>query len=259
MSVVKKFLAAVLPKSWLIWGKKIYYPRVVRDFWEPELDAIKLFVSPGDVVIDLGANAGWYAAALAALVGPGGKVYAVEPIPETFELLSTVVDKLGLTNVEVFNCAVSDKDGSGVMELPKHEYGGTNFYMAHLVTPGAVAPNVDRCEVSLHSLDSLLRGKSYDRVTFVKCDVEGHELEVLRGAGNFFKNVRPAMMIEVAGTAASHDSPDNQFFSIMKGYGYAPYWYDGRNFHKRTTGHWSVNYFFLQEPHVQKAGDRIQY
>lgn len=258
MSVVKKFLTAVLPKSLLLLVKKIYYPRVVRRFWEPELDAIKAFVSPGDVVIDLGANAGWYASALSRLVGSGGKVYAVEPVPETFELLSTVVQKLGLTNVEVFNCAVSDRDGSGIMELPKHQYGGTNFYMAHIVPCRTLVSDTEQCEVSLRSLDSLLSGKPHANVTFVKCDVEGHELSVLKGAVDFFRDARPAMMIEVSGTAAVQDSPNNEFFSIMKGYGYSPYLFDGCKFHKRVKGHWSVNYFFLQEAHVQKAGLMVE-
>jgi FkbM family methyltransferase len=258
MSVTKKFLTAVLPKALLLWGKKCYYPRVVRRFWEPEVEAIKAFVRPGDLVIDLGANAGWYAVALAGLVGSEGQVYAIEPVPETFEILSTVVQTLGLKNVEVFNCAVSDKNGSGVMELPKFEYGGTNFYMAHLVARGTASSTKDQCEVALRSLDSLMRGKSLPKVTFVKCDVEGHELAVLKGAVEFFRVAKPAMMIEVSGTAAIQDSPDNEFFSIMKGYGYAPYWYDGRKLRKRAKGHWSVNYFFLQEFHVRKAGALIE-
>lgn len=257
MSFLKKVALYVLPRPMLLWGKKYYYAYVVPRFWEAEVEPIKCFIRPGDSAIDLGANIGWYSAILSKLVGERGKVYAVEPIPETFDLLSFVVKKLGLTNVELFNCAVSDRNGSAVMEVPKHEYGGTNFYMAHIISEKSSASSFDKFEVPLRSLDSLLPGRVSERVTFVKCDVEGHELAVVKGATQFFGNVKPAMMIEVIGTAAMQDAPANEFFTLMTGYGYIPYWFDGKNLRKRAKGHWSVNYFFLQAAHLPQVAHLV--
>lgn len=257
MSLTKKILTRFLPRPILLWGKKLYYPRVVQQFWEPEVEPIKCFVQAGDSTIDLGANIGWYTTVLSRLAGLSGSVIAVEPIPETFGLLSEVVQKLNLHNVKPLNCAVSDTDGHGVMELPRFDYGGTNFYMAHLVSGSTAASAADRVEVPLRSLDSIVSGQDLSRVTFIKCDVEGHELAVLKGATKFFEKVRPPMMIEVAGTAAQQDDPKNEFFTIMKGYGYSPYWYDGSKLRQRTIGHWSVNYFFLQPEHLSKVAHLI--
>ncbi len=255
--LLKKLAVRLLPKPLLMWGKRQYYVRAVPRFWEAEVEPITQIVKPGDVAIDLGANIGWYTCVLARLVGEEGKVLAVEPIPVTFELLSSVVERLGLRNVELFNCAVSDQIGTGIMELPKFEYGGTNFYMAHLITSGPDHAMKDRIEVPLRSLDSFVDGGKAAAVTFVKCDVEGHELAVIKGAEKFFRQSKPVMMIEVAGTAAMQDDPQNEFFSLMRFYGYEAYWFDGKHLRKRMTGHWSVNYFFLQSSHREQLGRLI--
>jgi len=241
----------------LLWGKRHYYAYVVPRFWEPDVEPIKCFVRPGDSAIDLGANIGWYTTVLSRLVGERGNVYAIEPIPETFCLLSAVVKILGLKNVELFNCAVSDKDGSAVMEIPKHGYGGPNFYMARIVGGQPVNPSLESAQVPLRSLDSLLPGRLAEAVTFVKCDVEGHELAVFKGAVKFFDTPKPAMMIEVTGTPEMQDAPNHEFHTIMKGYGYVPYWFDGKNLRKRVKGHWSANYFFLQATHLPQVAHLV--
>lgn len=253
MSVLKQLAIHLLPQSVLMWGKKHYYLYAVSRFWEADIEPIKCLIKPGDFTVDLGANVGWYTALFARLVGERGKVYSVEPIPGTFGVLSTVVQKLKLSNVELFNCAVSDKDGSGLMEIPKHEYGGANFYMAHIIGGQSLDPALDQVEVPLHSLDSLIPKELAMTVTFIKCDVEGHELAVLKGATELMKRARPAMMIEVAGTAAMQDAPNNEFFSLLRGYGYTPFWFDGKVLRKREKGHWSVNYFFLQPGHLPRV------
>ena len=250
MSLLKKTASQLLPRPILLWGKKQYYAYVVPRFWEADVEPIKCFIRPGDSAIDLGVNIGWYTTVLSRLVGERGKVYAVEPIPETFALLLSVIKKLGLKNVVPLNCAVSDSNGAAVMEIPKHEYGGANFYMARIVSGKSSDPSLDKIEVPLRSLDSLVPGRLSEGVTFVKCDVEGHELAVLKGASQFFEKVKPAMLIEVTGTAEMQDAPNNEFHAIMKGYGYVPYWFDGKHLRKRVKGHWSVNYFFLQAAHL---------
>lgn len=257
MSFLKKLAWQLLPGPILVWAKKQYYAYVVPRFWEAEVEPIKCFIRPGDSVIDLGANIGWYTAVLSRLVGERGKVYAVEPIPGTFALLMSTIKKLRLTNVTLFNCAVSDRNGFAVMEVPKHEYGGENYYMAQIVSGKSSESSLDKFEVPLRSLDSLLLGQLSEGVTFVKCDVEGHELAVLKGATQFFEKVKPAMMIEVTGTAEIQDAPNNEFYTIMKGYGYAPYWFDGKNLRRRGKGHWSVNYFFLQPNHLPQVSHLI--
>src|SRR5215467_419836 len=250
MSFIKKLAAQFLPRPWLLWLKAIYHTKEATKFWEPDADPIKCLIRPGDTVVDLGANYGEYTFLLANLTGEKGKVYAVEPVPETFQILSEVVRRLCLRNVELFNYAVSEKDGWASMDIPLHQYGGSNFYMARIVSKESSPNPLASFVVLCRSLDSLLLNRLATAVSFLKCDVEGHELAVLKGGSRFFERNKPAMMIEVAGTAEMQDSPNNEFFSIMKGYGYKPYWYDGKKLRERKRGQWSVNYFFLQPVHI---------
>ncbi|MEO7860654.1 MAG: FkbM family methyltransferase [Nitrospirales bacterium] len=257
MAFLKKLAWHLVPSPILVWAKKQYYAYVVPRFFEAEVEPIKCFIRPGDSVIDLGANIGWYTTVLSRLVGERGKVYAVEPIPGTFMLLLSVIKKLGLINVVPFNCAVSDSDGFAVMEVPKHEYGGENYYMASIVSGKPPEQSSAKFEVPLRTLDSLLPGQLSEGVSFVKCDVEGHELAVLKGASQFFQRVKPAMMIEVSGTAEMQDAPNNEFYSIMKGYGYTAYSFDGKHLRRRMKGQWSVNYFFLRVNHLPQVAHLI--
>jgi len=80
----------------------------------------------------------------------------------------------------------------------------------------------------------------------------------LMKASRFFARVKPALMIEVTGTARTHDSPSNELFPLMNGYGYRPYWFDGKNLRERMAGQWSVNYFFLQPAHLEQVARFIQ-
>ena len=144
MSLGKKLAAKFLPNPILFWLKEHYYTRAVAKFWEADVEPIKCFLKRGDYALDIGANIGDYSLVLARLVGDAGKVWAIEPIPDTFRLLSAVVKRLGLTNVELVNCALSDQNGSAIMEIPRHDYGGANFYMARIVSANMSEPTLTR-------------------------------------------------------------------------------------------------------------------
>src|SRR5439155_13217911 len=135
---------------------------------EPELALLGLFVKPGACVVDVGANFGLYTKALAELVGPSGRVYSIEPVPETFDILTANVARLGLSNVVPMRYAVSDSDGERVrLVVPKvRPFGPENPYRARIVSGPAPGREViaQTC-----TLDGLLAGRAR-RVSFVKCD-----------------------------------------------------------------------------------------
>jgi len=257
LSVAKRLAVRLLPNAILFWLKERYYTREVPKFWEADIDPIKCLVKPGDYVLDIGANIGWYSLVLARLVGDSGRVYAIEPIPQTFRLLAAVARRLGLRNVELVNCALSHENGSAAMEIPLHDYGGANFYMARIVSDDTSECTLGKLVVPVRSLDSIISARSANAVTFVKCDVEGHELAVIKGASQFFENARPALMIEVSGTAKMQDAPTNELFSILTRYGYTTYWFDGKGLQKRQPGDWCVNYFFLQPSHLTQVAHLV--
>src|SRR4051812_25321597 len=135
-SFFKNRALAYLPEPVLAPIRAWHYARVLRSFSdteEPDIAVVRKLIEPGSVAVDLGANIGVYTKVLSELVGAEGRVLSVEPIPQTFAVLSRNVRSLGLKNVICVNVAVSDVNGEAVMELPDNAGGGTNFYQARVI------------------------------------------------------------------------------------------------------------------------------
>ena len=95
-----------IPKRVLFLIKALHYSYALKRFSErdePDLMVVKYIVKSGNTVIDVGANVWWYTKVLSGLVGNKGRVISLEPMPETFALLSKCVKYHGLSNVELFN------------------------------------------------------------------------------------------------------------------------------------------------------------
>ena len=205
-------------------------------------------MSPGDHVGDLGANIGVYTRFLSEMVGDAGRVYSVEPIPLTYDLLCHCIDRLHLRNVQSINAAVSDAPGQVRMEVPLYDAGWENYYEAHIVK-GDASKNANAVTVEAKRVDDIFAG-STQPISFIKMDVEGHELSCLRGANATVERSQPAWLIEVSDNPDDPASNAHAVFHLLADKGYQAYWYDGAKVHKRTTGESSINYFFLAEKHV---------
>jgi FkbM family methyltransferase len=151
-----------------------------RTRW-PELEWLKdNFLEHGDYVVDCGANMGFTTIFFAHFVGPSGKVIAVEPHPANVRDLRQNILLNGLTNVDVRETAVGS--GNGVVELCDAPNG--------IIVAGGEAKIV---QVPIVRLDDAVCDR---QPTFLKIDVEGHELEVLKGAARILSG-RPKLDIEV--------------------------------------------------------------
>ncbi|MDX2037321.1 MAG: FkbM family methyltransferase [Isosphaeraceae bacterium] len=158
---------------------------------EPEYARLEEFVREGDWVIDVGANIGHYTLRLSNLVKTSGRVLAFEPIPLTFELLAASSALSPHRNVTLFNVAVSDRLDVVTMEVPTWEQLGTpNFYEAHITTGGSSANGWSILSMGIDSLE--IR----NRVSFIKIDAEGHEVEVVRGMIRLIERDRPVLVLE---------------------------------------------------------------
>ncbi|MEX2048884.1 MAG: FkbM family methyltransferase [Gemmatimonadota bacterium] len=207
---------------------------------EPDLVVVGRLVAPGDTVLDVGANYGIYTKFLSDLVGVGGRVISLEPIPETFDLLAANVASLGLSNVRLHQRAASDHIGTVGMIVP-NTAEGANYYQARVVE----GPSRNACSVVTTTLDLLTQDDS-ERVTFIKCDVEGHELAVLRGAQRLLRDRRPALLVEVAGDPDEAGSQANVLFADLRSLSYSAYVRREDRVVSRSPGDRVVNYFFLQ-------------
>jgi FkbM family methyltransferase len=225
-------------------ARRAYYARLLRaadERDEPDLAFLKRVVGRGACVVDAGASIGLYTKFLSSLVGPEGRVYSVEPVPETYDVLASNVRRLGLGNVEALNYALSDADGTLQMEVPLWPEGGENLYEARAVAPGT-GSRLRRVTVPSRRLDTLLPEA---RVSFVKCDVEGHELRCLAGAAETVRRSRPAWLLEVWGDPDERGSHARAVFGAMEDLGYAAHCFDGVRLEPRRPGRRSVNYWFL--------------
>jgi FkbM family methyltransferase len=179
------------------------------------------------------------------LVAPDGEVHSFEPVPTSFRLLEWNVRKLRLRNVRLWQCAASDANGEVLLSIPYHDHGGRNYYRAQVVA--SAASSAAECVFAeARTLDSIFAGD--DRpVTFVKCDVEGHEVSCLRGALDVIRRFQPAWLIEVSGDPDKPETCAADAFRVLRNGGYAPYIHCAGRLHARREGETAVNYVFLSE------------
>lgn len=169
---------------------------IFEGYWEFWLSKhFARVIMPGDTVIDIGANLGYYTILAADLVGEGGKVVAIEPNPEVFRRLAASVAVNGYTSrVDARNIALSDRATTGKADffVPRGEPKNGSFLAA-----GADKARLSTLgEVFAVELGAL-RADRFERVDFIKIDVEGAELGVLRHLAPIMAHHRPKIVCEV--------------------------------------------------------------
>jgi FkbM family methyltransferase len=141
-------------------------------------DVFKMLLRAGDVVVDGGANIGYYSLLSAKLVGPTGGVHSFEPIPDTFDALAANVALNKFANVLPNRMALSDHAGELRFEVPLDE--GTQRRLGWaasqiLLGRGPVV------EVQAATLDEYAASQGLRRIRLVKLDLEGGEFEAIKG------------------------------------------------------------------------------
>jgi FkbM family methyltransferase len=158
-------------------------------FEQAELEEALRVVARGDTVIDVGANIGMITVPLALAAHEGGLVVAFEPLPDNVRRLRANLERNTLSNVRVVEAAAGPMDGVATL----HTARDAAFGSLDRVVKYRAASDI---EVSLRSVDSVWRELGEPRVSLVKIDVEGTELDVLRGASALLKRDRPALLVE---------------------------------------------------------------
>lgn len=257
MPFLKGVVARIVPTPALQLIRRSYYARLLQSITpdlEMDIKLLSQILAPGEVAVDIGANIGTYTKFLSRLVGPQGRVYSIEPIPETFQILCSNIKKLHLQNVVAENCALSDHDGRVTMEIPRWDYGGENLYMAQVVEDARPSRSLRRLHITCKTLDSLLA--KTPPPSFIKCDVEGHELQCVMGARQVITQGHPMWLIEVSGGQDLQGSTGSAVYHLMKDFGYEPYRFDGSQVVKQSPGEGSLNVWFFTPAHVQRLRER---
>ena len=148
-------------------------------------------VGPADTAIDVGAYKGGYTYWMRRAVGARGLVLAFEPQPEAAYYLRCAQEAFDWLNVLVVESALSSEPGRRVLLRP----GSTS--PAASLEGVSLPPEPKGLDVTVDTIDRRLRRHAAGRpLRFIKCDVEGHELEVFRGAENALREHRPAILVE---------------------------------------------------------------
>lgn len=166
----------------------------LRMYDEPEYRALQRFIRRGDVVVDIGGNMGQYASRMAELVGPSGKVVSFEAVPETYRLAKRIL--IRFPNVELHNVALSSTPGHVRMALYSDRHGRLRTGLSSVAETAWLGDPSEFVEVPSTTLDLAVEPLQPRPIHFIKCDVEGHEMEVLRGAVKVLCEDRPIVLCE---------------------------------------------------------------
>ena len=194
--------------------------------WEPHLtDAFRGRLAPGDVCVDVGAHVGYYTLLASRLVGPQGQVYAFEPSPRTYRALETNLALNDVANVNAMNVAAGAEDGSAVLhEAPRYASGNSSLTRRMLETPDVGRPeDYTAVEVSVGVVDAIVPREAFGRVRLIKVDVEGYEVEVLRGLDLILAEGAPVSLIVELTPEWSAEAPGPFVEELCRRHGLAPY------------------------------------
>jgi FkbM family methyltransferase len=193
-----------LPKNQKVWilqgplkGYRWIIGSGVHGYWLGSYEVekckyVEQVVKPGDIFYDIGAHVGYYTLLGSKLVGPIGKVIAFEPNPRNIRYLNNHLRLNDITNVEVYEAAVSGFVGTALFEEgPSSSEGRLSDHDGFLV--------------KTINLDEFLSANPSLVPKVIKIDVEGAEREVLSGGYNLLRRYHPILFIATHSTDIQED------------------------------------------------------
>ena len=177
---------------------------------EPFLSAIlSKILRPGDVVLEIGANIGYYMLLESQIIGSQGKIYCLEPVPQNVALLRKNIQINNLTNVEVYQLAAGGVNKTETIFIPSHRNRSS-------LLPTQDLECKNKLTIQVTTMDEFLQDK--EKPNFIRMDVEGYELEVLKGMEKLLKSSHPLKIaIEVHPILKSDTE---KLFRLMKKNGF---------------------------------------
>jgi FkbM family methyltransferase len=184
---------------------------------------LRKLVSPGSLVLDIGANIGAHTLGLAQLVGSKGHILAFEPTDYAFQKLgrNLALNPELVSRVTAYQCFLAASDGG---EAPSGVYsswplvGEDGLHTKHL------GRSMDTGAAQASRLDTILAEFGDRKVQLVKLDVDGFECDVLRGATSLLRDVRPIFVMEIAPyVLEERGSTLEEFLSFFTQNGYLLY------------------------------------
>jgi FkbM family methyltransferase len=176
----------------------------VSGLYEPcSTSVLRVLLAEGKTCIDVGANVGLVSLLASRWVGPAGRVISFEPSAREFARLREHIERNALANVQAVRSAVGNHDGTAMLRVADPNKAGHNTLEDRFVSANVIEAYAEI--VSVIRLDDYVSANDVTKVDVIKIDVEGSEAQVIAGAQRAIARDRPALLIEVAGSATASD------------------------------------------------------
>ena len=188
-----------------------------------ELAMLRRYIPPGSTTIDIGANVGDFARRLSEL-SEGGLVLAFEPqsLPRSVMTMAGFFRRP--SHIMVLPLALGNRDGMVTLKVPIKTPHTIGVGLAHIGDDGDLAARflVKRELVPLTTLDRVLKHFDTGPISLIKIDVEGGELNVLRGAEKTIAQHRPVILCEVEDREGRFGTTLDQLREFFRAHNYVP-------------------------------------
>lgn len=156
---------------------------------EPRISQIaRKILRPGDTVLDIGANLGWFSLVARSVVGPSGHIHAFEPQPSVNALFRATIVMNSANNITLHEVALSEDDGLAELHVLAGNYGAARL-------SDVSGDQWSTIEIQTVSAGQYLESLDLPPIRMIKIDVEGHEETVFRSAERFFRERGPDTII----------------------------------------------------------------
>ena len=210
-----------LPQSYLF-EKRI--KRSIKNNDEKELQLLKKIIIPETDTIDIGVYRGVYSYEMAKY---SKMVHAFEPNPIIFKDIELNLRKI-IKNINLYNFALSDKENKVLLKVPirNKNYDKSNyeeyFQMGRAtIHEQNVMGDIETFEIKSKKLDNFTFS---NKISFIKIDVEGHEMSVIKGAENTIKQYKPTLLVEIEEKHSKQKVLDS--INYINSLGYESFFYD---------------------------------
>jgi FkbM family methyltransferase len=198
---------------------------IYEGFEKSEIEFLNVFLSEGDCFVDIGANVGLFSLFASKKVGKTGSVISFEPAQVTYERFLENLELNKISNVIPFKLGLSDEDGILELNISANGYEAWNTF---------VKSNDNKFSlkelVPVRSFDNFFQENSVvtDNIALIKLDVEGFEINVLKGAATLLsKENAPVFMVEFTDmNALNAGHCCHELYKLLITYGYSWYVYN---------------------------------
>ena len=189
-------------------GEILYHAHWDKMFLEDK-EKVKKYIKPGDTVIDVGGNLGFFVLILNEIIGNEGRIFSFEPSMRLKARLEKTIKINNIQNVTIVNLALGESEGSTTLHYNPKQSGLSSIVSDF--ESGSLSE-----EIRITTLDKFSENIS-DRVSFIKIDTEGYEPQVLKGAKELIKRDNPTIYIELGG---DYQNSSAEALKILKEFNY---------------------------------------